>query len=290
LRDAARADRPFGPLLLRNRVRAPGGAPGVVGMVFLLVWLLAALFAPWLAPFSPVETDLEEALAGPDREHLLGQDALGRDVLSRILYGARVSVTVGGATVAVSLTLGILLGFVAGFYGGRLDESIMRLVDIALAFPGILLAIALTAVLGPSLRNVILALCATGWVGYTRIVRAQVLSLRSADFVLAARSLGVGDGRMLRRHILPNILAPVIVEATFGIAGAVLGEAGLSFLGLGTQAPTPSWGSMLNEGRQFLFVAPHLTLAPGLAIMSVVLGLNFLGDGWRDRLDVRRNP
>jgi len=161
-------------------------------------------------------------------------------------------------------------------------------VDILLAFPGILLAIALTAILGPSLRNVILALCVMGWVGYARIVRAQVMSLRDADFVQAARSLGVRDGRMLYRHILPNILAPLIVEATFGIAGAILGEAGLSFLGLGVQPPTPSWGSMLNEGRQFLLVAPHLTLAPGLAIMTVVLGLNFLGDGLRDRLDVRR--
>jgi peptide/nickel transport system permease protein len=195
---------------------------------------------------------------------------------------------VGLITVTVALIIGVLLGFLAGYFGGALDQGIMRLVDVFLAFPGILLAIALTAVLGPSLRNVILALCVTGWVGYARIVRAQVLSIRKVDFVLAARALGVGHGRMLRRHILPNILAPLIVEATFGVAGAVLGEAGLSFLGLGTQPPHPSWGSMLNEGRQFLFVAPHLTLAPGLAIMTVVLGLNFLGDGLRDRLDVKR--
>jgi peptide/nickel transport system permease protein len=235
-----------------------------------------------------MKTHLEEALDAPDKEHIFGRDPLGRDVFSRVVYGARVSVTVGLTTVTISLAAGILMGFLAGYYGGILDEGIMRLVDVVLAFPGILLAIALTAVLGPSLRNVILALCITGWVGYARIVRAQVLSLREADFVQAARVLGVGDGRMLWRHILPNILAPVIVEATFGVAGAVLGEAGLSFLGLGTQPPLPSWGSMLNEGRQFLFVAPHLTLAPGLAIMMVVLGLNFLGDGLRDRLDVKR--
>jgi peptide/nickel transport system permease protein len=248
----------------------------------------AAALAPWLSPFDPTSVNLEETLAAPGRAHLCGQDPLGRDVLSRILYGARVSVIVGFSTVSVSLILGTLLGFLAGYYGGLLDEGIMRVIDILLAFPGILLAIALTAILGPSLRNVILALCVMGWVRYARLVRVQVLSLREAEFVLAARSLGVGDWRMLCRHLLPNILAPLIVEATFGIAGAILGEAGLSFLGLGVQPPTPSWGSMLNEGRQFLFVAPHLTLAPGMAIMAVVLGLNFLGDGLRDRLDVRR--
>jgi peptide/nickel transport system permease protein len=265
-----------------------GRGPSFAGMAILSVWLLAALLAPWFVPWNPMKTNLPEALAPPDRAHIFGQDALGRDVFSRVVYGARVSVTVGGGTVAVSLAVGIFLGFLAGYYGGMLDEGIMRGVDIVLAFPGILLAIALTAVLGPSLRNVILALCATGWVGYTRIVRVQVLAMRNAEFIQAARSLGVSSGRMLWRHILPNILAPLIVEATFGIAGAVLGEAGLSFLGLGTQPPQPSWGSMLNEGRQFLFVAPHMTLAPGLAIMTTVLGLNFLGDGLRDRLDVKR--
>jgi len=265
-----------------------GGVPLKMGWVILLIWLLTALLAPWVSPGDPLKTRLHEALKGPDREHVFGQDALGRDVLSRVLHGARISVAVGLITVSVSLVAGVLLGFLAGYFGGALDEGIMRVVDVVLAFPGILLAIALTAVLGPCLRNVILALCVTGWVGYARIVRAQVLSLRRSDFVLAARALGVGHGRMFRCHILPNVLAPVIVEATFGVAGAVLGEAGLSFLGLGTQPPQPSWGSMLNEGRQFLFVAPHLTVAPGLAIMTVVLGLNFLGDGLRDRLDVKR--
>jgi len=190
--------------------------------------------------------------------------------------------------VGICLVLGTILGFLSGYYGGILEEAIMRVVDILLAFPGILLAIALTSILGPSLRNVILALCVMGWVGYARIVRAQVLALRESEFVLAARALGVRDTRLLVRHIFPNILAPLIVEGTFGLAGAILAEAGLSFLGLGTQPPAPSWGSMLNEGRQFLFVSAHMTLAPGVAIMTVVLGLNFLGDALRDRFDVKR--
>jgi len=265
-----------------------GSKPFFVGIFILTTLVGVALSASWLAPYSPTEINLEASLRPPEKAHPLGQDRLGRDVLSRILFGARVSVLVGFSTVGISLILGTLLGFIAGYYGGILDEGIMRIVDILLAFPGILLAIAFTAILGPSLGNVILALCIMGWVGYARIVRAQVLAIREADFVQAARALGMRDGRILYRHIFPNILAPVIVEATFGIAGAILGEAGLSFLGLGTQPPHPSWGSMLNEGRQFLLVAPHMTLAPGIAIMSVVMGLNFLGDGLRDRFDVRR--
>lgn len=263
-------------------------SPFSIGLMVLSGLVGLALFAPWLAPSDPSAIQLEEKLEGPSRAHRLGTDALGRDVLSRIIYGARVSVLVGVTTVGICFLFGTLMGFLAGYYGGLLDEGIMRFVDILLAFPGILLAIALTAILGPNLRNVILALCVMGWVGYARIVRAQVLSLRESEFVLAARALGVRDAGLMVRHILPNILAPLIVEATFGMAGAILAEAGLSFLGLGTQPPTPSWGSMLNEGRQFLFVSPHMTLAPGAAIMTVVMGLNFLGDALRDRFDVRR--
>jgi peptide/nickel transport system permease protein len=207
-----------------------------------------------------------------------------------VFFGARISMVVGSATVTISLAIGALLGLVAGYYGGIVEESIMRIVDVLLAFPGILFAIALTAILGPSLRNVILALCCMGWVGYARIVRAQVLSVRESEYIQAARCLGASDVRIFARHILPNIMAPIIVEATFGMAGAILGEAGLSFLGLGTQPPTPSWGTMLNEGRQFLLVAPHMTLAPGIAIVVVILGLNFLGDGLRDFLDVKQRP
>lgn len=263
-------------------------SPFTIGGTVLIGLVGLALLAPWLAPLDPSAIHLEQKLEGPTEAHRLGTDPLGRDVLSRIIYGARVSVLVGVTTVGICFAIGTLLGLLAGYYGGILDEAIMRVVDILLAFPGILLAIALTAILGPSLRNVILALCVMGWVGYARIVRAQVLSLRESEFVLAARALGVRDARLLVRHILPNILAPLIVEATFGMAGAILAEAGLSFLGLGTQPPTPSWGSMLNEGRQFLFVAPHMTLAPGVAIMAVVMGLNFLGDALRDRFDVKR--
>lgn len=271
----------MGPVRVRN-------VPVFVGAAILVALVGAAVAAPWVAPRPPGEIRLEHALKGPCAQALLGADPLGRDVLSRLLFGARVSVVVAGATVAVSLIVGTVLGVLAGYYGGFVDELIMRTVDVLLAFPGILLAIALTAVLGPSLRNVVLALSVMGWVGYARIVRAQVMAVREREYVVAARSVGAGDGRIWVRHILPNVLAPVIVEATFGAAGAILGEAGLSFLGLGTQPPQPSWGSMLNEGRQFLFVAPHLTLAPGVAIMSVVLSLNFLGDGLRDRLDVRQ--
>lgn len=271
----------MGPARVRN-------VPVVIGAVVLVVLVGAAVAAPWLAPRAPGEIRLEDSLKGPCAQALLGADPLGRDVLSRLLFGARVSVVVAAATVAASLIVGTLLGFLAGYYGGLVDEAIMRVVDVLLAFPGILLAIALTAVLGPSLRNVVLALSLMGWVGYARIVRAQVMAVRERDYVLAARCVGAGDARIWMRHILPNVLAPVIVEATFGAAGAILGEAGLSFLGLGTQPPQPSWGGMLNEGRQFLFVAPHLTLAPGIAIMAVVLSLNFLGDGLRDRLDVRQ--
>ncbi len=255
----------------------------LTGLVTLGVFLCLAVAAPWVAPHDPYEIRLEEGLGRPSLVHPMGQDKLGRDIMSRIIYGARVSMWVGIVTVAVSLTVGTLLGFFAGYYGGIIEEIIMRIVDILLAFPGILLAIAMTSVLGPSVNNVILALCITGWVGYARLVRAQVLSVRSADYVQSAR----GDMRICVKHILPNILAPLVVEATFGLAGAILAEAGLSFLGLGTQPPTPSWGTMLNEGRQFLLVAPHMTLAPGAAIMAAVVALNVLGDGLRDLLDVK---
>jgi peptide/nickel transport system permease protein len=262
-------------------------SPVGFGALLLAGLIGLALFAPWLAPHDPSEIRLEAKLTGPGPSHPFGTDPLGRDVLSRVIYGARVSVLVGSMTVAICFGLGTLIGCVAGYYGGWPDEIIMRTVDIVLAFPGILLAITLTAVLGPSLRNVVLALTVMGWVGYARIARAQVLALRESDFVLAARALGVRDSRLIARHLFPNILAPLIVEATFGMAGAILAEAGLSFLGLGTQPPTPSWGNMLNEGRQFLFVSPHMTLAPGMAIMIVVLGLNLLGDALRDRFDVK---
>jgi len=249
-----------------------------------LVLVVSALLAPWLAPADPTALDLGGRLTGPDGGHLLGRDALGRDILSRIVYGSRVSLYVGVVTVAVSVVIGTLVGAFAGYRGGWADEVTMRVVDVFLAFPGILLAIAITAVLGPSLNNVILALCVMGWVGYARIVRGQVLLARELAYVEAARAVGCSTPRVLARHILPNVFAPVLVEATFGMAGAIVAEAGLSFLGLGTQPPTPSWGAMLAEGRQFILLAPHLTIWPGVAILLTVLGINLLGDGLRDAL------
>lgn len=255
------------------------------GAAVMTGFVAVAALAPVIAPYSPVEQNLYQGLAAPGADHLMGQDRLGRDILSRIVYGARVSLLVGFVTVGVSMTLGTMIGAAAGYFGGRVDAFVMRLTDVFLAFPGILLAIAVMAILGPSLMNVIVALSIMGWTGYARLARGQTLSLRERDFVVAAQSLGAKPTRVILHHLLPNLAAPIIVEATFGVAAAIVGEAGLSFLGLGAQPPTPSWGAMLAEGRKFLLVAPHLTTFPGLAIMTVVLGINFLGDSLRDALD-----
>lgn len=259
----------------------------VAGSAVLVLVLLGALLAPVVAPFDPGAQELDSGLSGPSRSHWLGQDRLGRDQLSRLVYGARISVAVGLGTVSLSLLIGLLVGSASGFLGGKVDHLFMGLADILLAFPGILLAIAITSVLGPSLRNVLIALSALGWVGYARLIRGQILSVREMEFVQSATAVGIPPARLLLVHILPNAIAPVIVEATFGIARAIVAEAGLSFLGLGVQPPTPSWGAMINEGRHFLFVAPHLTTVPGLAIMTTVMAFNFLGDGLRDAMDVR---
>ncbi len=258
--------------------------PILFGGGICLLLLVCAAFAPWITPYDPVAQDLMGRLAAPGADHLLGTDALGRDILSRIIYGSRVSLYVGVVTVVVSVIIGTLVGAVAGYKGGWVDEGTMRVVDVFLAFPGILLAIALTAVLGPSLHNVILALCIMGWVGYARLVRGQVLLARELAYVEAARATGCSAMRVMVRHILPNVFGPVVVEATFAMAGAIVAEAGLSFLGLGTQPPTPSWGAMLAEGRQFILTAPHLTIWPGVAILLSVLGINLLGDVLRDGL------
>jgi peptide/nickel transport system permease protein len=259
----------------------------VAGSAVVVLLLLVAALAPLLAPFDPAAQSLDAGLSGPSRSHWLGQDRLGRDLLSRLLYGARISAVVGLGTVSLSLAIGLLAGSLSGFLGGRVDHLFMRLADILLAFPGILLAIAITSVLGPSLRNVLIALSALGWVGYARLIRGQILKVRELEFVQSARAVGSPPVRLLLVHILPNAVSPVIVEATFGIARAIVAEAGLSFLGLGVQPPAPSWGAMISEGRHFLFVAPHLTTVPGLAIMITVMAFNFLGDGIRDAMDVR---
>jgi peptide/nickel transport system permease protein len=259
----------------------------LLGLIIVVMMMLAAVLAPLLTPYDPFAQHLDEGLSRPSWSHPLGQDKFGRDILARMLFGARISLWVGVSTAFVSLVIGMVLGATAGFLGGVFDELLTRLIDILLAFPGILLALVLMAFLGPSLNNVILALCLVGWVGYARLARAQALTVRERAYITAARSVGATRRRIIYSHILPNILPPLLVEATFGIGGAIVGEAGLSFLGFGVQPPTPSWGAMLNEGRQFLLIAPHMTTFPGLAIMLVVLGFNFFGDGLRDMLDPR---
>jgi peptide/nickel transport system permease protein len=255
------------------------------GTLIVSITVIAAVAGPWLTPYDPAAQELARRLEGPSLSHPFGLDELGRDILARIMAGARISLLVGLSVVGVSSTLGMLLGSIAGYFGGRLDDVISRVMDVLMAFPGILLAIALVAVLGPSLGNVILALSVIGWVGYARLVRAQALRAREFEFVQAARALGAGPGRIMSRHILPTALPAVVVQATLGMAGAIIAEAALSFLGLGVQPPTPSWGTMLDAGRSHLFDAPHLTIFPGLAIALLVLGFNFLGDGLRDRVD-----
>jgi len=254
------------------------------GAVVVVVVLLAAIAGPWLAPFDPSAQELALRLEGPSRLHWFGLDELGRDILSRVLSGARVSLLVGLVVVSVSASIGAVLGSLGGYYGGIVDEAVGRLIDILLAFPGLLLAIALVAVLGPSLTNVVLALSSIGWVGYARVVRAQVLQAREFEYVAAARAIGAATPRILVRHILPAALPALTVQVTLGIGGAILSEAALSFLGLGVQPPTPSWGAMLNYGRAHILDAPHLTVFPGLAIAVVVLGLNLVGDRLRDKL------
>lgn len=259
-----------------------------VGAVIVIGTLSAAVLGPWLVPYDPAVQDLPLRLSGPSPAHPFGLDELGRDVLARILAGARISLLVGVVVVSVSSSVGLLFGSVAGYFGGRIDDVISRVTDILLAFPGLLLAIALVAVLGPSLVNVVLALSVIGWVSYARLVRGQVLRTRELEFVQAARALGARTPRILWYHVVPSTIPALVVQATLGMAGAIISEASLSFLGLGVQPPTPSWGTMINGGRAHLLDAPHLTIFPGLAIALLVLGFNFLGDGLRDALDPRR--
>ena len=258
-----------------------------LGALIVGITAIAALVGPFIAPADPNAQDLALRLAAPSSAHFFGLDELGRDIFSRLLVGARISLLVGLAVVSVASSVGIMMGAIAGYYGGRVDMIISRVMDVLLAFPGILLAIALVAVLGPSLTNVVIALSFIGWVGYARLVRAQVLRVREFEYVQAARALGAGTPRILLRHVIPATMPTVIVQATLGMAGAIIAEASLSFLGLGVQPPTPSWGTMLDAGRSHLFDAPHLTLFPGLAIAILVLGFNFLGDGLRDKIDPR---
>lgn len=258
------------------------------GGSIVLLAALAALLGPALTPFDPAAQDLALRLTSPTLTHPFGLDELGRDILARVLAGARISFFVGLVVVSISATIGTLLGAVAGYFGGVVDDVIGRVIDVLLAFPGLLLAIALVAVLGPSLMNVLFALTIIGWVGYARLVRGQVLRAREFDYVQAARAVGARAPHILWRHVIPAAMPAVIVQSALGMGGAIIGEAALGFLGLGVQPPTPSWGTMLNGGRAHLLDAPHLTIFPGLAIAVLVLGLNFLGDGLRDATDPKR--
>jgi len=273
--------------VLGTRFRRDRWFQAGVGLVGLVV--LAALLAPWLAPFDPTTGDLRNAyLLGPGGRYLLGTDAQGRDVLSRVLYGARLSLSVGLISQAVAAALGVSLGLLSGYYGRWVDAVVMRLADVTLAFPTLLLLIAVAAAVSPSLPMVFVVIGAVGWAGMARLVRSQVLVLKGSDYVLAARALGAPDQRVLLRHLLPNVRNQVIIAATLGIAGAIMAEAALSFVGLGAQPPTPSWGAMVADGRDLLRVAPWVSFAPGLAIGLAVLGFNLVGDGLREAFDPRR--
>ena len=257
-----------------------------LGVLLVVLIIVAAALAPWLAPHDPFRGDLaNDSLAPPGRRFLFGADAQGRDVLSRVLYGARISLLVGIISQSVAVLLGVTLGLMAGYYRKGTDLLIMRLADITLAFPSLLLLIAVAAAVKPSLPVIFVVIGAVGWAGMARLVRAQVLVLSRSDFVNAARALGATDRWILLRHLLPNVQAPVIITATLGIAGAIMAEAALSFVGLGAQPPTPSWGSMVSEGRDLIRVAPWVSVVPGLAVGMAVLGFNLVGDGLREALD-----
>ena len=274
--------------LLRALRRAPLAA---IAVCLLLGFILCAVFAPYIAHSDPTRISLAQRLQPPSHAHWFGTDELGRDVFARTLYGARVSLIVAFSVVAVSLLIGAVLGAAAGFWGGLTDIVVnLYLSNAFLALPGVLLAVAFVAFLGPSLPHLITALALSGWVNYARLVRGLVLSAREREFVQASRSLGAGNLRLLLRHIAPNIVEPVIVQAAVGMAAAVLAEATLSFLGLGVQPPTPTWGAMLNDARSHLFESPYLIVFPSLAVMLCVLSFNFLGDALRDAFDPRAHP
>lgn len=261
--------------------------PAVAGLVMIAFIALLAIFAPIFAPYDPYAIETSARGTPPTLAHPFGIDEVGRDMLSRVIYGARVAMIVGLSATGISLLIGVLVGAMAGYFGGFLDALFMRFVDALTAFPLLVLLIAMAAALGPSLRNVVIIIGVTVWGQYARVVRADVLSLREREFVTAARTVGASNSRIILRHILPNVLGPIIVLASLSVAGIILLESALSFLGLGTQPPTPSWGSMLAAGRTYILTYPHIALFPGLAIVVTVLGFNLLGDGLRDALDPR---
>ena len=257
----------------------------IFGLIIVCLLLLTALLAPILAPYDPVASDLPSRLQAPSAAHFLGTDELGRDILSRIFYGSRISIQIGILAVGISLIFGTFLGAISGYYGGKLDMAIMRVIDIVMAFPYILLAIAITAMLGPGLNNAMIAIGVVGIPIYARVVRGAVLSVKEMEYIESAKVSGCSSLRIIAKHVLPNCLAPLIVQATLGIGTAILDAAGLSFLGLGAQPPKPEWGIMLNKGKDVMHIAPWVIMFPGIAILFTVLGFNLLGDGLRDTLD-----
>jgi len=265
----------------------------VFGLIMVLGVIFSAVLAPWISPHDPILQDVEKRLfppmwqEGADPNYLLGTDHLGRDIVSRLIYGARISIVVSVSAVALSAVLGTLIGLLSGYYGGKVDNIFMRIADVQLAFPFILLAIAIIAVLGPNLQNIILTMAITGWVIYARVVRAEVLSLREKEFITSVRALGGSNGRIIFKHLFPNVVPPIIVIVTLEMARMIIMEAALSFLGLGIQPPTPTWGGMLADGRVYLVTSWWLATFPGLVIMLVVLGINLLGNWLRDMLDPR---
>ena len=266
--------------LKRNRA-------AIVGGVIVLLFVSIAILAPLISPYPPNEGDLAKRLKPPSQEHLLGTDPLGRDLLSRVIYGARISLQIQVVSVLIALVIGTLLGMVGGYYGGKFDHLIMRLMDILLAFPGIFLAISIIAVLGPGLTNLMVAAGIYSIPQFARIVRGSVLTLKEKEFIEAARAVGENDFNILFRYLLPNSIAPIIIQTTLRMATVLLTASGLSFLGLGVQPPTAEWGAMLSNARAYLITAPHVATVPGLAIMLVVMGFNLFGDGLRDSLDPR---
>lgn len=262
--------------------------PGVAGLVVIGLLVVMAIFAPLIAPYPPEEINTPLRGASPSSDYWLGNDDIGRDILSRIIFGSRVALIVGIGATAIAVTIGVTVGATAGYFGGRVDFILSRLVDTLMSFPLLALLLTLSAVFGPSLRNVVIVIGLTVWASYARLVRAEVLSLREQDFVLAARASGAGDRRIIFRHIVPNALGPVIVIASLAIGGIIILESALSFLGLGVSRPTASWGTMLSDGREFIRNYPHIAIAPGIAITITVLSFNLIGDGLRDALDPRQ--
>jgi peptide/nickel transport system permease protein len=274
-------------LNLRRLNRLLPGQRGLVGLLIVACIFLVAVFAPWLSPYDPLEQHLLERRQPPSIEHPMGLDELGRDNLSRVIYGARLSLWTGTACISLALVFGSLIGIAAGYRGGWLDSLLMSLMDVTLAFPTLLLALVVIVVLGRGLTNVIYAIAFTAIPTYARLMRVGVLATKEKEYILAAQAIGASTGRLLRRHILPNCVTPLLAQATLGIGTAILEAAGLSFLGLGAQPPTPEWGAMLGQGRGAVLAAPHIVFFPGMAIMLTVLGFNLLGDGLLDGLNPR---